>query len=321
MTLDRTAWRHGIRNALEETDFVSLGTKYRGKVRDNYSAPDGRRFICVTDRVSAFDRVLGTLPFKGQVLNRLAHFWFQRTAHIAPNHLLEVPDPNVMICEECVPLPVEFIVRGYMTGVTQTSLWTHYQRGAREFCGHRLPDGLREHQRLEAPILTPSTKAVGGQHDVSISGEALLAMGTISAEDFDAAAAYSMALFQTGQKLCADRGLLLVDTKYEFGKNAQGEVVLIDEIHTPDSSRFWYAESYQERFEGGLDPRSLDKEYLRRWLDDVGYKGEGDAPLLTEEVRIEASKRYVETCECIEGELFQPNMEPPLPRMRRALGE
>jgi phosphoribosylaminoimidazole-succinocarboxamide synthase len=320
MTVSVEVLREALHHTLERTDLDALGAKYEGKVRDNYSTADGRRVIVVTDRISAFDRVLGTLPLKGQVLNRLAAWWFERSSGVAPNHVIDVPDPNVTVARQCEPLPVEFVVRAYATGVTSTSLWTHYSRGERVFCGHRLPDGLRKHERLPEPILTPSTKGEKGDHDVSASREEILAMGRISARDFDAAAEIAMALFAFGQRVCAERGLILVDTKYELGKTPQGDIVVIDEIHTPDSSRFWYAHSYDARFEAGGDPESFDKEYVRRWLASQGYVGEGTAPLLPDEVRVEASRRYIEACEQIWGRSFEPDLSDPLPRIRTNLG-
>lgn len=318
MTVSTETLKAGLGLTLDQTDFDSLGEKYEGKVRDNYTSK-GRRVLVVTDRISAFDRVLGTLPFKGQVLNTVAAFWFDVTKNIAPNHVIDVPDPNVMVGVECQPLEVEMIVRAYLTGVTSTSIWTHYARGERTFCGHRLPEGLRKHERLPEPLLTPSTKAPKGSHDVSASREEILAMGKVSARDFDEAAAYALALFREGQRLCAERGLILVDTKYEFGRTPDGRLVVIDEIHTPDSSRFWYAHSYGARFEAGEDPESFDKEYVRRWLADNGYRGEGTPPRLPDEVRVEAARRYIEACDQVRGTAFVPNTEPPLPRMRRAL--
>ncbi len=318
MTVSQQALRRGLALTLDATDFPELGHKYEGKVRDNYSK-DGRRTLIVTDRISAFDRVLGTLPFKGQVLNQLAAWWFAQTSSIAPNHVLDVPDPNVTVAVECEPLPVEMVMRAYLTGVTSTSIWTHYERGERVFCGHRLPDGLRKHQRLDTPILTPSTKAAKGDHDVSASREEILRTGLLSSRDFDAAAELAHALFEFGQKVCAERGLILVDTKYEFGKTADGRVVVIDEIHTPDSSRFWFADSYEERFAAGEDPVPMDKEYVRRWLKEVGYSGDGPAPSLPDEVRVEASRRYIEACDRIRGTEFVPNLEPPVERIRTNL--
>jgi phosphoribosylaminoimidazole-succinocarboxamide synthase len=320
VTVSVEVLREALHHTLERTDLDALGAKYEGKVRDNYSTADGRRVIVVTDRISAFDRVLGTLPLKGQVLNRLAAWWFERSSGVAPHHVIDVPDPNVTVARQCEPLPVEFVVRAYATGVTSTSLWTHYSRGERVFCGHRLPDGLRKHERLPEPILTPSTKGDQGDHDVSASREEILAMGRITARDFDAAAEIAMALFAFGQRVCAERGLILVDTKYELGKTPQGDIVVIDEIHTPDSSRFWYAHSYDERFEAGGDPESFDKEYVRRWLANQGYAGEGTPPPLPDDVRVEASRRYIEACDQIWGRAFEPDLSDPLPRIRRNLG-
>jgi len=312
--------REALDKTVEGTDFAGLGERYVGKVRDNYMTGDGRRFIVVTDRVSTFDRVVGTIPFKGQVLNQIATWWFEKSRHVAANHMLNVTDPNIVEVVECAPLPVEMVVRSYLTGSTSTSIWTHYERGERTFCGHALPEGMRFNQRLPAPILTPSTKAPQGGHDVSAAREEILAMGHISADDFDAAADMAMELFAFGQKLCAERGLILVDTKYEFGKAPDGTIVVIDEIHTPDSSRFWFADTYAERFEKGGVPDSFDKEYLRRWLKDQGFMGDGEVPYIPDEVRVEAAHRYVGIYEAITGEKFVPNAEPPIERMKRNLG-
>ncbi len=309
--------RQGLDLVLKGTHF-DIGERYEGKVRDNYSI-DGKRILVVTDRISAFDRVLGTLPFKGQVLNQLAAWWFEETKSIAPNHVIAVPDPNALVAEECTPLPVEFVMRSYLTGVTSTSIYSHYAKGERSFCGHRLPDGLKKHQRLDAPLLTPSTKAPKGGHDISVSREDLLSAGTITAADFDAAAEIAQALFAHGQRVCAERGLILVDTKYELGKTRDGRIVVIDEIHTPDSSRYWYAESYQGRFEAGEDPESFDKEHVRRWLKAEGYTGDGPSPTLPDDLRIEASRRYIQACDQIRGEAFVPNLEAPLPRLEANL--
>jgi phosphoribosylaminoimidazole-succinocarboxamide synthase len=316
---DAAPFRAALDRTLDSTSLDVLGKKYEGKVRDNYTTSDGRRFIVVTDRVSAFDRVLGTLPLKGQMLNLLAAHWFDVTRSAVPNHVISVPDPNVLEARECAPLPVEMIMRSYLTGVTSTSIWTHYAAGKRTFCGHSLPDGLRKNQRLPAPILTPSTKAEKGDHDVSASREEILAMGRMTAADFDRAAEMSKTLFEIGQKRCAERGLILVDTKYEFGKTKDGEIVVIDEIHTPDSSRFWYARSYDERFAAGQEMESFDKEYLRRWLADNGFKGDGPIPNIPDDVRVEAARRYAEAYEAITGGPFQPNLDEPHARMRRNL--
>ena len=319
MTLAPDTLRRGLALTLDQTAFPGFAARYEGKVRDNYSTRDGRRVIIVTDRISAFDRVLGTLPFKGQVLNGLAAYWFEQTRSIVPNHLLSVIDPSAMECVECEPLAVEMVVRGYLTGVSDTSILTAYQRGERVFCGHTLADGMKPHQRLPEPLLTPTTKAAHGQHDANVSREELLASRAVSAADFDRAAEYALALFAFGQKLCAERGLIMVDTKYEFGKSSDGRIILIDEIHTPDSSRFWFRKSYEERFARGETPESFDKEYLRRWLAAQGFRGDGPIPNIPEEVRLEASRRYIEACEMVQGTAFVPDLEAPLPRLTRNL--
>ena len=317
--MDLAMLRKGLSLTLDKTALDFLGDKYQGKVQDNYTTPDGRRFIVVTDRVSAFDRVLGTLPFKGQVLNSLAAFWFEETKHVVPNHLLGVPDPVAMECIECKPLQVEMIVRAYLTGVSSTSILTAYRAGAREFCGHKLPDGLEEHGPLPKPILTPTTKAPQGEHDENASREEIIKRKLVSADQFDQAAEYAMALFAHGQKVCAERGLILVDTKYEFGVTPEGQIVVMDEIHTPDSSRYWFAKSYEARRQKGQAPESFDKEYLRRWLADQGYKGEGPIPTIPDEVRIEAARRYIEACETVRGAAFSPDLESPAVRLERNL--
>ncbi len=304
---------------LTGTDFEGLGDKYEGKVRDNY-AQNGRRTVVTTDRISAFDRVLGVLPLKGQVLQWVSTFWFEQTRNTVPNHLIETPDPNATIAHECTPLGAEMVMRAYITGVTGTSMWTHYARGERTFCGHVLPEGLKKDQKLEQPLLTPSSKAKKGDHDESLSREALIERGDITAEDFDRAAELAHALFTFGQAHCAAQGLILVDTKYEFGKLPSGEIVVIDEIHTPDSSRYWFAESYAERFAAGEPPESFDKEYVRRWLAEVGFTGDGPVPTIPDEVKIEAMSRYITACETVVGRPFEPNLEEPIARLRKNLG-
>jgi phosphoribosylaminoimidazole-succinocarboxamide synthase len=311
-------------HTLDGTHFTGLGERYEGKVRDNYFG-NGRRFIVVTDRISAFDRVLGTIPFKGQVLNRLAAWWFEQTSSVAKNHVVRVPDPNVLECLDCTPLPVEMVVRAYITGSTSTSMWTHYAAGARTFCGHALPEGLVKNQRLERPLLTPATKAPKGAHDISASREEILAGGVVSAADFDQAASMVMALFAAGQKICADRGLILVDTKYELGKTppngtSDGEIVVIDEIHTPDSSRFWMQNTYESRLAAGQDPEPLDKDFVRRYYTALDYRGDGEPPPLPNDVRVGAAKRYIEAYERITGQEYVPNTEPPLARIKANLG-
>ncbi len=257
--------------------YERLGTHYSGKVRENFTAK-GERLIIVTDRVSAFDVVLGTIPFKGQILNGLAHYWFELSQEVMPNHLIDLPDPQVTRAIECEPVPVEMVVRDYLTGSSSTSIWRAYERGEREFCGHPLAEGLHQHQRLPKPLLTPSTKAPKGEHDESVSKDELFARGLVDPETFAELERQVMALFAFGQRKAAERGLILVDTKYELGRTPEGKIVLIDEIHTPDSSRYWYADSYEAAMRAGEAPRSLDKEYVRRWLKDRGYTGSGTPP-------------------------------------------
>lgn len=319
MTVDTDTLRKGLSLTLDASDFSFLGSKYEGKVRDNYSTQDGRRFIIVSDRISAFDRVLGTLPFKGQILNRVAAFWFEETKDLVPNHVIGTPDPVVMECRECKPLLVEMVVRAYLTGVSSTAILTAYKKGEREFCGHPLPEGMKAHQALPEPILTPTTKAALGDHDENASREQILARGEVTEAQFDAAAAYAMTLFAYGQRKCAERGLILVDTKYEFGIDADGTLRVIDEIHTPDSSRFWFADSYEQCMAEGKAPQSFDKEYVRRWLASEGFNGDGPIPTIPDEVRLEAARRYIEACETVMGEAFTPDLESPLPRLEHNL--
>ena len=293
-----------IPQVLKGTDFPDLGEKYEGKVRDNYSK-DGRRILVVTDRLSAFDRIITLIPFKGQVLNQMAKFWFEKTTDIVGNHVIDFPDPNVVLAKECQALPVEMVVRGYLTGVTTTSAWHHYEKGDRNFCGNVLPDGMKKNQRFEQAILTPSTKAAQGDHDESVSREEILKRGELSEEDFDFMADVSMKLYQRGVEIAAKQGIILVDTKYEFGKDADGNIVLIDEIHTPDSSRFWYANEYEQRLESGEEQKKIDKEYVREWLADKGFVGEGEIPEIPDDVQVETARRYIEAYELITGHGFE----------------
>ncbi len=288
---------------LTGTNFLSLGDRYEGKVRDNYSK-DGRRILIVTDRLSAFDRIVTLIPFKGQVLNQMAKFWFDQTKDICGNHVIEFPDPNVVVAKECKALPVEMVVRGYITGVTSTSAWTHYSNGVRNFCGNELPEGLKKDQKLDKPILTPSTKAAHGEHDESVSREEILERGVISAEQFDEMADKAMKLYARGVEIAAKQGIILVDTKYEFGTDSDGNIVLIDEIHTPDSSRFWFADEYGGRLASGVPQKKIDKEYLREWLAEKGFVGEGDVPEIPDEVKVETARRYIEAYELITGQAF-----------------
>ena len=319
MGTDPTLLRDQCAHTLERTDLPELGAREEGKVRDSYVA-DKRRFIVVTDRVSCFDVVVGTLPFKGQLLNQIAAFWFEHTRGIAANHLLEVPDPNVSLVQECRPLPVEFVYRAYLTGSSPTSIWAAYEHGERVYCGHRLPEGLHKHAALPEPLLTPTTKAPKGQHDELISRDDLIARGIIGADLYDEAAGIAAALFAEGRRWAQARGLILADTKYEMGLDDDGRIVVIDEIHTPDSSRYWYRDAYQRAISESRDPEALDKEYVRRWLKEQGYSGDGAPPALPIDVRCEAARRYIEAYEQISAREFEPDVEEPNKRIRRNLG-
>ncbi|MEE9323001.1 MAG: phosphoribosylaminoimidazolesuccinocarboxamide synthase [Candidatus Aenigmarchaeota archaeon] len=315
--MDDDAISKQLENTLEKTDFPELGSKYEGKVRDNYTQED-KRIIITTDRISAFDRVLGTIPFKGQVLSQLASFWFDKTKHLVRNHMIDSPDPNVMVVSECKPIPVEMVVRGYITGVTKTSAWYNYSKGVRNFCGVRLPEGLKKDQKFDSPIITPTTKAEHGEHDRSISPEEIISEGILSKEMWEKLKEISFKLFGFGVEWAKKNGLILVDTKYEFGLIGD-EIVLMDEIHTPDSSRFWFADAYQELFKKGEEQRKLDKEYVRTWLAEQGFIGDGTPPRLTDEVRTEAAKRYIRAYEIITGEKFMVVEKPVTERIKENL--
>lgn len=286
-------------HTLRETALPSLGSLYRGKVRDVYERGD-TLFLVTTDRLSAFDRVLTTIPFKGELLNRIAAFWFEKTRHVLPSHLLEVPDPNVLVARKCEAYAIEVVVRGYLTG----SLWREYERGARALYGLTLPDGLRRDQRFETPIITPSTKAALGAHDEPISEAELLARRLASPREWAQMKEAALGLFEVGQSLSAEQGLLLVDTKYEFGR-ADGKLLVIDEIHTPDSSRYWLSEDSAARFEAGQPQRMLDKENIRQWLlNERGFSGHGEPPEIPDALRVDLAEKYVTAFERITGARF-----------------
>lgn len=290
--------------ALVKTDLHFDGQKslYEGKVRDVYNIGDKYLVMVVTDRISAFDVVLPKgIPFKGQVLNQIAAKALDATTDICPNWKIASPDPMVTVGYKCEPFAVEMIVRGYLTG----SSWRDYKAGARSICGVPLPDGMREHQKFEKPIITPTTKAELGLHDENISKEEIIKQGLVSAEDYAVLEKYAMQLFERGTEIAAKHGLILVDTKYEFGKK-DGEIYLIDEVHTPDSSRYFYADGYQERFDKGEQQRQLSKEFVREWLMDHNFQGrKGDVmPELTDEFVNSVSERYIELYEHITGEKF-----------------
>ncbi len=286
-------------HTLRQLDLPALGDLYRGKVRDNYGRGD-RIVMITTDRVSAFDHVLGTIPFKGEVLSRLTAFWFDKVKDIAPTHLVEVPDPSVMVVKKAKPLPIEIVIRGYITG----SLWRDYQAGKAGAYGIEWPKGLRKDQAFDQAIITPSTKEEYGKHDEPISEQAILDRKIVAPEVWREATAIAHRLFARGQEWARSRGLILVDTKYEMGV-ADGKLVVIDEIHTPDSSRYWVAQGYDERFAKGVDQEMLDKENIRQWLNkEHGFSGHGKPPPLTDDVRVMLARKYIEVFERLTGQTF-----------------
>jgi len=305
-----------LKHTLDKTNFKA-GKKYEGKVRDNYIL-NGKRIIVTTDRISAFDRVLCTIPFKGQVLNQTSAFWFDKAKDIVKNHIISVPDPNVMVVKECKLIPVEMVVRGYLTGVTTTSAWYNYERGVRNFCGNALPEGMAKNQKFDRPIITPSTKAEHGSHDESISGEEIIKRKLVDEKTYRKMEKTALELFDFGRKLVAKNNLILVDTKYEFG-SLNGELILIDEIHTPDSSRFWIKDTYVGLFAKGQEPQKLDKEYVRQWLANKGFIGDGPIPKIPDEVKIEAAKRYITAYEMITGKKFEAKNGDVLSRIKNNL--
>jgi phosphoribosylaminoimidazole-succinocarboxamide synthase len=284
---------------LDKFEASDLGKHYKGKVRENFHLDD-EIIMVTTDRVSAFDHVLGTIPFKGQILTEIANFWFDKTRNIAPNHIISSPDPQVLIARKADTLPVEVIVRGYITG----SLWREYSKGINGQYGFVLPDGLKMNQKFTEPILTPSTKAQYGLHDEPISRDAIVS-DLVTEAVYSQAEEYAIQLFAAGQKWAAEQGLILVDTKYEFGL-VDGELIVIDEIHTPDSSRYWLADEYESRYKAGEKQNMLDKENIRQWLIEKGFSGEGTPPELTEEIRIFLAEQYVELFEILTGKSFEP---------------
>ena len=304
-----------VPNALSEIDLSSLGTQTSGKVREMVALSNGSRVLVTTDRVSAFDVVLGSIPFKGQVLNQLSAWWFERTKDIVQNHVVTVPDENVTIAREAVPLPVEVVVRGFITGVTKTSLWTMYERGARAMYGHHLPDGLRKNDALLQAIVTPTTKAEQGGHDAPITATEIVARGLVSAELWAQVERVALELFARGQAVARDAGLILVDTKYEFGL-IDGQLTLIDELHTPDSSRYWVAESYQR---DSSNPESFDKEFLRLWFAARGYKGDGAPPVMPSDFVAQVAGRYIAAYERLTGLAFVAGKTPAAPRILERL--
>lgn len=295
-----------IPHALKTVNVKSLGKKHQGKVRDIYVLGDKRIFI-TTDRQSAFDRVLGLIPFKGQVLTSLSKFWFDKTKDIIQNHLISVPDPNVLLVRECKLIPIEMVVRGYITGVTDTSIWGSYEKGERVIYGIKFPEGLKKNQKLPEAVITPTTKATVG-HDERLTEKEILRKKIVSPKLWKKMKEVSLELFARGQKVCDKAGIILVDTKYEFGLDEKGRLVLIDEIHTPDSSRYWIKATYKDRFKKGSEPQSYDKEPLRIWFKEHGYNGKGKPPKMPPEFIAKMSALYMSIYEKITGKKFTPDI-------------
>ena len=298
---------------LTEATFPELPNPQSGKVRESYDLPDGRRVMIATDRQSAFDFVLAAVPLKGQVLNQTAMFWFEKTKDICPNHVIEAPDPNVVIARRLDMLPVEMVVRDYITGSTETSIWPMYERGERLLYGHPFPEGLMKNQKLPETIITPTTKAAQGKHDAPITAREIVEQRLLGQEQWDELARLSLAVFARGREIAADNGLILVDTKYEFGLDVDGRITLADEILTPDSSRYWIAETYTSRLEASEEPESLDKEFLRLWIAGRCDPYKDPIPEIPAATLMEFSGKYVDLYERVTGLDFQkPTMETPM---------
>lgn len=311
---------------LDHARIPELPNPYFGKVRDCYDLPatatePARRILISSDRISAFDRILAAIPYKGQVLTQLARWWFDRTADLCPNHVLAYPDPNVVIGKHVSILPVEVVVRGYLAGTTSTSVLTQYKAGVRHMYGHTLPDGLRDNQVLPAAIITPTSKAFDGGHDEPLTADEIIAQGLLTAAQWAEVSAKALALFARGQKMAAERGLILVDTKYEFGLDAEGQILIADEIHTPDSSRYWIASGYQAAFEAGTRPPSFDKDVIRSWVGARCDPYKDPIPEIPAEMIEKTSRVYIDAYEQITGEPFVPDLtgETPLARVRANL--
>ncbi len=307
--------------ALADAAIPELPNHYRGKVRENYDLPDGRRIIIATDRLSAFDRILTTIPLKGQVLTQLARHWFDRTGDLCRNHVIEYPDPNVLVCQRLDIMPVEVVVRDYLAGTTSTSILSMYKAGRREMYGHRFPDGLRANQKLPQTILTPTSKAFDAGHDEELTPAQIIEQKLLTQAQWQKVSALALALFARGREMAAKQGLILVDTKYEFGFDAAGEIVLADEIHTPDSSRYWFAAGYDAAFAAGDSPQSFDKDFIRRWVVARCDPYKDAVPPIPDDVRLQAAAVYITAYETITGTVFPlPDTTlPVLDRIRAAL--
>ncbi|WP_137934873.1 phosphoribosylaminoimidazolesuccinocarboxamide synthase [Mesorhizobium comanense] len=293
---------------LSDAFIPELPGYYKGKVRENYDLADGRRIIIATDRLSAFDTILTSIPFKGEILTQTARYWFEQTADICPNHVLEYPDPNVVVGTRLDILPVEIVVRGYLAGTTSTSILTRYKRGEREMYGMRLPDGMRDNEKLAEAIITPTSKAADGGHDEPLSKAEIIGQGLLTQAQWDTVSGYALKLFARGQARAAERGLILADTKYEFGTDANGTIILADEIHTPDSSRYWIAASYEQALASGTRPESFDKDFIRSWVAARCDPYKDPIPTIPDEIVEQASRVYAQAYEAITGRTFMPDL-------------
>ena len=311
MSSTRDADTAGVLTDIE----LPLPNRRSGKVRISWDLPEGRKLFVTTDRLSAFDRLVAPVPLKGQVLNQLSWWWFGRTRDIVANHALALPDPNALVATAATPLQVEVIVRGYITGVTSTSLWRRYENGERTIYGYALPDGLRKNERLPRPLVTPTTKAGDGGHDEPLSCADVVSRGLVPSGLWEQVQDAALRLFARGEQVAWDAGLILADTKYEFGLDADGNLLLIDEVHTPDSSRFWEGHTFVDRHMSGQEPVSMDKEIIRRALVEAGWSGEGEIPVLAPDVWEETSRRYVVAYETLTGEVFVPGDQPVAERL------
>ncbi|MHB8087816.1 MAG: phosphoribosylaminoimidazolesuccinocarboxamide synthase [Anaerolineaceae bacterium] len=294
---------------------LPIPNRTAGKVRDWYDLPDNKRLLVTTDRLSAFDRSLAVVPYKGQVLNQLSAWWFEKTADLIPNHILAIPDPNAAVVSKVKPFAVEVIVRGYITGVTETALWRRYELGEREIYGYTFKDGLQKNQQLPTPIITPTTKGGETGHDERLTCTEVVSQGYLDAKSWDQIQTAALEIFKRGQQVALAAGMILVDTKYEFGLADDGLIMLIDEVHTPDSSRFWKADSYSERFTAGEEPENFDKEFIRRHYAALGYRGEGELPVVDTSLWVQASQRYIQIYELLTGLTFDPAEYPVNPRL------
>ena len=303
-------------NVLADATIPELPNHYRGKVRDNYDLPDGRRIIIATDRLSAFDRIITAIPFKGQVLTQIACFWFDATRELCPNHVIDYPDPNVLVCRRLAMMPVEIVVRDYLAGTTATSIWPMYKAGRREIYGHRFPDGLCENQKLPATIVTPTTKPSDGGHDEPLTPDEITGRRLLTPQQWRTATDLALGLFARGRAIAEKRGLILVDTKYEFGFDAAGRIILADEIHTPDSSRYWIGESYERRFAAGEPPERFDKDFVRHWVNARCDPYREPIPEIPCDVVLEAARLYIGVFETITGQTFEVP-QPGIPVLQR----